>query len=401
MSEKKEPKILHKSFSFDVQETKETEKEGQKLGIIKGYASIYNTVDRGNEKVIKGAFTKSLERHRKSNNRPIRMYYQHDRKLLIGGFPIDKVRDDDKGLYVEGEINLAVPEGRSAYALAKQGVLTDLSIGYSELDTEMKDGVYLLKELQLWEVSPVGEPMHPDANIEEVKGVTGFQDYPIADRGIAWDASAADKRVRNFTKATEEPNAKYRSTFMWYDSENADNFTAYKLQYVDVVDGKLQAIPRAIFAIAAVLGGARGGVNIPEADKKKVAAHVNKYYKKIGLDSPLKNVDLKAHYEIFAELLDQYETSTEEVDIKADEIEAFETIKDIENFLKEKCGLSSSIRKILISKIKSFSREVQDGDIDTEQRDVCSKLAEQLSDYQINKKLNDINDLLRGNRNAN
>jgi len=80
--------------------------------------------------------------------------------------------------------------------------------------------------------------------------------------------------------AIEEPNAKYKSAFFYY-GENSDNFTAYKLQFADIVDGRLVAVPRAIFAVAAVLQGARGGVNIPDSDKIKIKAKVAAYYAKM------------------------------------------------------------------------------------------------------------------------
>ncbi len=67
--------------------------------------------------------------------------------------------------------------------------------------------------------------------------------------------SAAEKRVRRWADATEEPNAKYRDAHVWYDSDKKDNFTAYKLLIADVVDGKLRAVPRGVMAAAAVMQG--------------------------------------------------------------------------------------------------------------------------------------------------
>ena len=36
----------------------------------------------------------------------------------------------------------------------------------------------------------------------------------------------------------DEPNQKYRDAHVWYDSDNKNNFTAYKLLIADVVNGK-------------------------------------------------------------------------------------------------------------------------------------------------------------------
>ena len=71
--------------------------------------------------------------------------------------------------------------------------------------------------------------------------VTAFQDLPLADRDRSWDGDAAEKRVRKWADAEDEPNQKYRDAHVWYDSDKKDNFTAYKLLIADVVDGKLRS----------------------------------------------------------------------------------------------------------------------------------------------------------------
>jgi hypothetical protein len=116
--------------------------------------------------------------------------------------------------------------------------------------------------------------------------VTTFQDFPLADRDREWDGDAAEKRVRKQAGAEDEPNAKYRETHVWYDAENKDNFTAYKLLIADVVDGRVRAVPRAIMAAGNVMQGARGGVDIPESDVSRVKSHLAKYYRKMGSTPP-------------------------------------------------------------------------------------------------------------------
>ena len=115
--------------------------------------------------------------------------------------------------------------------------------------------------------------------------VTAFQDLPLADRDRGWDGDAAEKRVRRWAGATEEPNAKYRDAHVWYDNDKKDNFTAYKLLIADVVDGRLRAVPRGVMAAAAVMQGSRGGIDMPQADIERVKSHLAKYYDKMD-DAP-------------------------------------------------------------------------------------------------------------------
>jgi hypothetical protein len=116
--------------------------------------------------------------------------------------------------------------------------------------------------------------------------VTTFQDLPLADRDREWDGDAAEGRVRRWAGAEDGPNEKYRDAHVWYDADNKDNFTAYKLLVADVVDGNLRAVPRGVMAAGNVVQGARGGVDIPDSDVERVKGHLAKYYAKMGDEAP-------------------------------------------------------------------------------------------------------------------
>ena len=116
--------------------------------------------------------------------------------------------------------------------------------------------------------------------------VTAFQDLPMTDRDREWDGAAAEQRVRAWASAEDEPNEKYRDAHVWYDNENKDNFTAYKLLIADVVDGKLHAVPRGVMAAGNVMQGGRGGVDLPRDDVDRVKSHLAKYYDKMGENAP-------------------------------------------------------------------------------------------------------------------
>jgi len=115
--------------------------------------------------------------------------------------------------------------------------------------------------------------------------VTKFQDLPLADRDRAWDGDAADKRVRKWADAQDEPNARYRDAHVWYDADQDDEFGAYKLLIADIVDGRLRAVPRAVMSAGGIMQGARGGVDLPRDDIDRVKSHLAKYYAKMD-DTP-------------------------------------------------------------------------------------------------------------------
>ena len=117
--------------------------------------------------------------------------------------------------------------------------------------------------------------------------VTAFQDLPLADRDREWDGAAAEKRVRRWAGAEDEPNEKYRDAHVWYDADKKDNFTAYKLLIADVVDGRLRAVPRGVMAAGNVMVGGRGGVkDMSDSDADRAKSHLAKYYDKMGDQAP-------------------------------------------------------------------------------------------------------------------
>ncbi|MBA2731242.1 MAG: hypothetical protein M3467_10120 [Actinomycetota bacterium] len=115
--------------------------------------------------------------------------------------------------------------------------------------------------------------------------VLEFQDLPLADRDHEWEGDEANKRVRRWADAEEDPNDKYRKAFVWYEPDDSDKFKGYKFQIADVVDGNLKAVPHAVFNAAAVMQGARGGANLPRNDIADVKKHLGRYYDKLG-DTP-------------------------------------------------------------------------------------------------------------------
>ena len=116
--------------------------------------------------------------------------------------------------------------------------------------------------------------------------VTTFHDLPMAGRDRRWDGGAAEKRVRKWAGAQDEPNEKYRDAHLCLYAVKLSLFSAYKLLFADVLDGKLTAVPRGIMAAGNIMDGARGGVDIPHGDIGRVKSHLARYYRKMGDEPP-------------------------------------------------------------------------------------------------------------------
>ncbi|HMO09523.1 MAG TPA: HK97 family phage prohead protease [Paracoccaceae bacterium] len=131
--------------------------------VIAGYASVFGRRDQGGDVVRPGAYAASLAALRAAGRR-VKMLWQHDPREPIGVW--DEVREDDRGLWVQGRVLPGVARGREALELVQAGAIDGLSIGYRTVKAERDAaGARILTELELWEVSLVTFPMLPEARV--------------------------------------------------------------------------------------------------------------------------------------------------------------------------------------------------------------------------------------------
>ena len=115
--------------------------------------------------------------------------------------------------------------------------------------------------------------------------VTAFGDLPLAGRDREWDGDAAEKRVRRWADAQDNPN-RSTATRTSGTTPTTRTISAPTSCLSDVVGRKLQAVPRAVMAASAVMQGSRGGVDLPKDDIPRVKSHLARYYKKMGDSAP-------------------------------------------------------------------------------------------------------------------
>jgi HK97 family phage prohead protease len=148
-------------------------------GTFEGYASMFGVVDQGGDQVEKGAFSESLEQN-KNLGRLIPMLWQHDRAEPIGVW--EDIREDAKGLKVRGRLLVDDdPLARRAYAHINAGSIGGLSIGYRVVDAAphpKRQNVFMLRKLDLREISVVTLPMLLQARVTDVKDQTRFGRMP-------------------------------------------------------------------------------------------------------------------------------------------------------------------------------------------------------------------------------
>ena len=179
-------------FGGKIIEVKEIDRNGIPIGIIKGYIATCDK-DRSDDRFIRGAFAKSIGELKGLGKKMLPFKDVHGR--TIGGFPMETLIEDDKGLLATGEVNLTVQQGKEAHSLAMQGVYDSFSAGFTTIKARFEGIIRVIEEALIWEGSILDIPANPNAAVLEVKGAVPYDDLPLASRSRPWDADAAKARV--------------------------------------------------------------------------------------------------------------------------------------------------------------------------------------------------------------
>lgn len=171
-------------------------KDVTRTGAFSGYGSVFGNIDGGSDIVAPGAFTKSLSNAAAVGRMPA-MLWQHNSDEPIGVW--QDMKQDDRGLFVEGKLALKTQRGAEAYELLQLKALNGMSIGYATREDayDSKTGVRTIKEADLWEVSLVTFPMNDEARVSAVKSIDALAGMTDVERYLrdACGVSRAEARA--------------------------------------------------------------------------------------------------------------------------------------------------------------------------------------------------------------
>lgn len=157
------PDMEYKSFASEFKALDE--------GVYEGHFAVFGNVDEGRDVIHQGAFTKTLQERAGR----VKVFYAHDWDKLLGP-PPDTLLEDEVGLLARGRLTLDSFWGREVWALMRDGALTEGSIGYQAIKYDFEDQgdgsdwpVRHLREVKLFEISPVPLGMNPLTSVRAVK----------------------------------------------------------------------------------------------------------------------------------------------------------------------------------------------------------------------------------------
>jgi HK97 family phage prohead protease len=147
-------------------------KELNDSGRIEGLLAGFGDADHDGDTLLPGCLTKSLA----TRTTPLPMLLFHDMARPIGAWKEWEERAD--GLHVKGSLTLSTRDAQEAHALAKDGALTGLSIGWRPVrgEVDQKTGKRVITEAKLFEGSLVTVPAHGRTRVTAIKSITNARD---------------------------------------------------------------------------------------------------------------------------------------------------------------------------------------------------------------------------------
>lgn len=190
MSKKRDSRV--RPFSIEAREAPDGMSE------IVGYASVFNQIAYG-EVIRPGAFSKTLR-----ESKEIKAYWGHDSNEVLASRSNGtlELEEDEVGLHVVIKPNLETTWGKNALASVARGDVDKMSFRFSPITVsrETIDGqqVDVVKEVRLWEVSPVAEPWYQGTSAsarDDEEAPAAADETPEAEEAdTSWQARAAARK---------------------------------------------------------------------------------------------------------------------------------------------------------------------------------------------------------------
>lgn len=266
--------------------------DGEKNVYVEGYASAA-IKDLDGEVITKEALEIAARELTQEPYNKVFLNHKYT-DIPIGKIVEAEVRDNK--LWVKVMLNRAHPQFETIYRSLKDGFLDAFSIGFKVLERE-RDRI---KRLKILEISLVGVPANPEATVEEVyekmfnkagnvelvKGVVPGHPWKYGkDEESGWSKPAlSDFTDKSWDELSAEEKRSIAGHFAWAPKNPPERFTDLKLPHHDP---KSHAVVwRGVVAAMAALFGARGGVDIPAEDKKRVYDHLAAHYREFDREPP-------------------------------------------------------------------------------------------------------------------
>lgn len=239
-------------------------------GEVTAVFATFDVIDKDGDVTLPGAFTDGAE--------VLISAYGH--KSWEGALPVGKgvIKTTATDARLKGQFFMDTQAGRDHFQIVKElGAKQEWSYGYDVVDSEFgeMDGqrVRFLKRQEVHEVSPVLIGAGVNTRTLATKGrkdsgaeYKAIRGHKAAVTNRPWDEAAVVEGIKSDASVSD-----LRSVYAWVDGD-PEAKASYKFPHHHGVDGPANL--RAIQQQIAVLNGACGGADLPEAERKAVYDHL-------------------------------------------------------------------------------------------------------------------------------
>ena len=201
--------------------------------------------------------------------------------------------------FAPAEVN---PRAEMAFRLVKAGFLNAVSIGFLPLrwheervpgEGGAEEVRVVYDEVELLEVSLVPVPSNPEA-VALARDIATALTRGVVPRDVSEKLAPEDTpwkkpNLEDFTdkswdELTEREKRRIAGHYAWAPKLPPERFSDLKLPHHRPEDGAV--VWNGVRAAMAALFGARGGVDIPEEDRRKVYNHLARHYRQFDKEPP-------------------------------------------------------------------------------------------------------------------
>lgn len=249
------------------------------------------------EKIRKGAFAKTIA------EADVRFLVNHDPSRILARTRNGtlRLREDDTGLFVEADLDMRDSEAAMWVQRVERGDIDQMSFAFEVIreswQTDVDPPVRELIEVRLWDVSLVTFPAYVDTSasvrldpafravLEERGVVPSDVSDELAPEDEPWEApNLSDFTDKPWAELSLAEKRRIAGHFAWAASMPPETYGDLKLPHHRPQDGKV--VWRGVVAAMAALMGARGGVNIPAQDRRRVYEHLARHYRQFDREPP-------------------------------------------------------------------------------------------------------------------
>ncbi len=243
---------------------------GGDQGQVEAIVSIFGNVDLMGDRVMPGAFRKSIAEWKQSGD-PVPVVFSHEWGDLFSHIGVvDELQETPKGLRAVYTLDINDnPAAAQAFKLLKRRTLKEHSFAYDVVNEHRaKDGANELTELKIIEIGPTLKGANPDTELIGVKSLIGDT--------IVAKATGTEVEITEPDRPSVEDRANARALSISVEQYIDEEHAKAGARLSQATQAEMQAIrddaTALVTRIDALLGIAEDVAKSSEADGAKTAA---------------------------------------------------------------------------------------------------------------------------------